>query len=41
MGLTEEEFMSEMKQRHEQLKSLNEKAVGLEELIEENFESIK
>lgn len=36
-GLTEEEFMSEMKERHEQLKSLNEKAVELEELIEENI----
>lgn len=36
-GLTEEEFLKEMKERHEALNGLNEKAAELEKLINENL----
>ncbi|OOQ59611.1 type I restriction-modification system subunit M [Mucilaginibacter pedocola] len=36
-GLTDEEFMAEMRERHNSLDSLNEKAKELELLITENF----
>jgi len=36
-GLTEEEFLAEMKQRHVALNDLNSKAKELEELINQNF----
>jgi type I restriction enzyme M protein len=36
-GLTEEEFLSEMKERHVALNVLNKKVVSLEKLIEENL----
>jgi type I restriction enzyme M protein len=39
-GLTEEEFLAEMKERHLQLNSLNVKARGLENLIEQNLKLI-
>lgn len=39
-GLTEEEFLSEMKERHEQLSALNKKAHSLETLITENLQSM-
>lgn len=39
-GLTEEEFLTEMKQRHTGLNELNQKARELEELINQNFSSI-
>jgi type I restriction enzyme M protein len=39
-GLTEAEFLAEMKQRHTSLSELNQKASELEELINQNFASI-
>ncbi|MEX8547159.1 MAG: N-6 DNA methylase [Mucilaginibacter sp.] len=39
-GLTEEEFLAEMKERHEVLNALNEKAADLEKIIEENLVSL-
>ncbi len=39
-GLTEEEFLAEMKERHVALNGLNSKAKELEELINQNFNSI-
>ncbi len=39
-GLTEEEFLAEMKQRHISLNELNQKAKELEELINQNLKSI-
>lgn len=39
-GLTEEEFLAEMKERHVALKGLNSKASELEELINQNFTAI-
>jgi type I restriction enzyme M protein len=39
-GLTEEEFLKEMQQRHTQLKELNEKAIAFELLISKNFEGL-
>lgn len=36
-GLTEEEFMQEMKERHERLNELNRKAKELEKIIEKNL----
>ncbi len=40
-GLTEEEFLAEMKQRHNALNELNSKAKDLEELINQNFASFQ
>lgn len=40
-GLTEEEFISEMKERHNSLNSLNAKARDLETLIEQNLKQIE
>jgi len=39
-GLTEEEFLAEMKERHVALNGLNSKARELEELINQNFAAI-
>ena len=39
-GLTEEEFLAEMKEKHEALHTLNEKAIELGKLIEENLEKL-
>ena len=39
-GLTEEEFLAEMKERHISLNALNSKAKELEELITDNLKSI-
>ncbi|MFN4083394.1 MAG: N-6 DNA methylase [Bacteroidia bacterium] len=39
-GLTEEEFLAEMKQRHTALNELNQKASELEELINQNLKSL-
>jgi type I restriction enzyme M protein len=39
-GLTEEEFLAEMKERHTSLEKLNSNAVSLEKLIEVNIKSI-
>ncbi len=39
-GLTEDEFLSEMKERHSKLNELNSKAVDLEKLINKNLLSI-
>lgn len=39
-GLTEEEFEAEMKERHNTLNSLNQKAKDLEALIEQNFKNL-
>lgn len=40
-GLTEKEFITEMKERHDTLISLNEKASELEKLISENLKQLK
>lgn len=40
-GLTEEEFLAEMKQRHAALNELNQKASELEELINQNLLAIE
>ena len=39
-GLTEEEFLNEMKERHDELKNLNRKALDTERQIQKNLESI-
>lgn len=39
-GLTEEEFKTEMKERHDTLATLNQKAHELESLIEQNLKSL-
>lgn len=39
-GLTEDEFKAEMKERHEALNSLNQKAKELETLIEQNLKNL-
>lgn len=39
-GLTEEEFLAEMKERHKRLNQLNKKAYDLEKLISYNFELV-
>ena len=40
-GLTEEEFLAEMKERHSYLNIFNNKAAELEELINENLLKLK
>lgn len=40
-GLTEEEFLAEMKERHDALNALNQKAKELEELINQNLLAIE
>ncbi len=39
-GLTEEEFLAEMKERHGTLKALNEKVIDLSNLINENLKQL-
>ncbi len=40
-GLTEEEFLAEMKERHEKLNELNLKAIGLSDLINKNLTQLQ